>query len=312
MKLFKLLIFAAMGIVSFKSIASDAGKSDFRQSISLLGSTHKETSQASDEVRQKREKYFQLIALIEPDWDGIKWVLSKRKNQLEQIYKTLEIEVSISDMEQSVKQYGVLMHRRPSHQKLVIGCGNLPVDSGTDEGVYCVDPYDDEVPTYRSLHRHEDADSIDPDFAKNATFVGEFGVSAMHELFGNHKYKEIFIEGIYVFSWDLATLKGDLRESRYSVASLVALLEEDGVVNQDNECFYTKAELKEYLDTGKPPHHHFDKECITQEKQAVHSAYCQNDACWQKFPAEENKKLCTRCAEENKRKANQNSIVGCR
>lgn len=296
--MFNFLLFITAIIVSFQSVAAET--SNFQQYSFLSEPTHKKTSQASDAFRQEREKYFKLIARIEPDWDGIKWVLSLRMNQLEQIYNTLEIEVSISDMEQSVEKYGVLMHRRPLHPKLVIGCGNLPANSGTHEKVISVDPVDDEVPTYRSLHRHEDADTIDPDFAKNATFVGEFGKSAMHELFGNHKYKEIFIEGIYVFSWELAILKGDLKESPYTVASLIALLEEDGRVTDHEEYSYTKAELKKYLDTGIPPKHHFNKEYIAEDKQVAHSRYCQNDSCWQQFVAEENQKLCTWCAEENK------------
>lgn len=197
--------------------------------------------------RNSSSIYFDLFSQIEkPSFDGRFWICNWRQFQLEKIFNTLQIETKPEDWQFTINSHKVIMNRAPKHDKLVIGCGNIPKYSEEVGDVEFIDNYGGNKFEYRHKHSHSDADTIDPDFARNPTFVAEFGETPMHELFNGHKYKEILIEGIRILPWDLASVGHSA--APYTIDSLIALLDKDGIVN-DNECdTHTKAELENYRD----------------------------------------------------------------
>lgn len=187
--------------------------------------------------------YFKLFSKIEePSFNGNLWILEARRHQLNELFKTLQIDTTPEDWQATIESHATIMNRKPIHEKLIIGCGNLPEYSKEVGDVYFIDNYGQEKFEYRAMHHHSNADTIDPDPARNPTFVAVFGKTRIHELFKEHKYKEIFIEGIRILPWDLQSV--DLEAYPYALDSLIALLDENGIVFDNGKETYTKSFLE--------------------------------------------------------------------
>lgn len=147
----------------------------------------------------------------------------------EQIFNTLEITVPTYQIKEYYDKYKVILNRPPQHDTLVIGCGNLlPAKEGLL--VYYIDNYGLSGEEYRVKHAHKNCDTIDPDYARNPTIVGAFGITDITGLFKGHKYKKIIIEGIAIES------------NPFTDLLLINLLTDDGDVK------YYKRHFTEYSD----------------------------------------------------------------
>ena len=137
----------------------------------------------------------------------------------EQIFKTLDIKVPASSIRKFYHLDKVIVHRYPQHDTLIVGCGNLllPLPGITVQFVEDHDGFQNRY-QYIADHEHKDCDTIDPDFARNPTIVGAFGINDITNVFNDHTYKKIILEGIQV------------EHLPFSLKLLINLLDEDGVV----------------------------------------------------------------------------------
>lgn len=156
----------------------------------------------------------------------------------EQIFYTLDIQLSPELMKNYFEKYRVIVNRIPKHETLIIGCGNLrPYTEGLD--VHSIDNYGGDKRIYRMNHTHKECDTIDPDFARNPTIVASFGATDITELFQGHKYKKILIEGV------------DITNFPYSGQLIYNLLAEDGIVDMGDRQYMGKSYLGSLIKSGK-------------------------------------------------------------
>lgn len=118
-------------------------------------------------------------------------------NCSEEAFNMLDITLSPAQVRECYARFGVIVHRPPMHDTLIVGCGNLlPHKPG-----FNVSQVDDNLGhenrvSYRFNHAHAQCDTLDPEFHKNPTIVTLFGKTDLTELFGGHVYKIIFVEGL--------------------------------------------------------------------------------------------------------------------
>ena len=73
------------------------------------------------------ESYLAMFEQIsQPDHWGVEWMIASRQSDLSSIFESLVLEVPTHEMRAIFEQHRTLVHRRPRHDTLVIGCGNLP------------------------------------------------------------------------------------------------------------------------------------------------------------------------------------------
>ena len=138
-------------------------------------------------------------------------------------YEDLEVTINKEEMQQKATDCGLFFLRQPSKDKLIIGDGNL---TPNDRKVHYIDYYAGSGHIYRSEHRHEDADTIDPDILRNPTIVSDILLSnpqqllrkmellkihdveeyveRMKQCLPQKRYFQITIEGIGIWSSDLS------------------------------------------------------------------------------------------------------------
>jgi hypothetical protein len=90
--------------------------------------------------------------------------------------KKLNVDCSIKDIRENYEKYGVLVLRPLKTQKLLLGCGNGPVES----------------PHNIPRHNHELYDTINPELSMNPTIVGAFGEDNLQALLPT--YTEVVFE----------------------------------------------------------------------------------------------------------------------
>ncbi len=72
----------------------------------------------------------------------------------------LTLDYSLEEIEKKFEETGVIVLRNPqSSKKLLLGCGNCPVDKNFDA----------------FIHHHKDAVTINPEITMNPTIIGAFG-----------------------------------------------------------------------------------------------------------------------------------------
>jgi|GEM_PF-4686111 len=138
----------------------------------------------------------------------------------------------------------VLFSIVPLAIKLVIGCGNIPPYK---EGlyVYFIDNYGPPGKEYRLRHAHADADTIDPDFARNPTILATFGAPSLIALFNGKKYREIKIEGIMLLPHTLKAFNRDVTlQSLQCVSNIFQILAPDGILIDSSGIQYTLEQVE--------------------------------------------------------------------
>merc|ERR1739848_651579 len=117
--------------------------------------------------------------------------LTLRRPFLRALYHQIEVNTNIEEIFESNRNF--ILHRKPTHNALIVGCGNLKQSKikipHIDCGHYTVDV------DYRSRHSHENCDTIDQDFARNPTIVGNF-FDLNGAMFESYRWKTIVFEGV--------------------------------------------------------------------------------------------------------------------
>lgn len=162
----------------------------------------------------------------------LQWYLKVRHSNQEKIFSTLDIQLPKDKIVEYFTKYGVIVNRMPQHDILIVGCGNLPKYQ-EDIFAHMIDNYGEKAPLYRSKHSHPEADTIDPDYARNPTIIGYFASQLLTDLFKDefdyqHKYKEIIFEGYFP-----SEIRHDQYYKNAHAEEFEDLLQKDGIVTLD-------------------------------------------------------------------------------
>jgi hypothetical protein len=117
----------------------------------------------------------------------------------------LDIELPIEKIEEIFHKYSVIQLRPLQSERLVVGCGNLPLQVGcrafhSSVGLMGFRRHQEFFTGYQRRHAHEGNDTIDIDIRMNPTVVGLFGKDRMTQFFQEQGkfYKEIEPEAVFV------------------------------------------------------------------------------------------------------------------
>lgn len=171
--------------------------------------------------------------------DNIEWYLNTRRKDMTNIFDTLKIEIPQDLMLEIFDKYGVIVHRYPENEILIIGCGNMPPYT-KGMNVHALDSLNsNENVEYREKHTHKHADTFDIDFARNSTLIGSLEwhdlTSLYQKYFNNHKYNHIHFEGYFPFE-----IKNNSTLFKNYENFFKAVLSNDGVVSFDKLGFIYK------------------------------------------------------------------------
>lgn len=183
----------------------------------------------------------------------ITWFLNDRRHNQEKIFSTLDIQLPKDKIIEYFNKYEVIVNRLPQHDILIVGCGNVP---SYQENIYAymIDDFGEEAPIYRSNHSHPEADTIDPDYARNPTIIAYFANQPLTDLFKDefdyqHRYKEIKFEGYFPLQITYDQEYKDAHADEFEF-----LLQKDGIVTLEDDVLYTQGKgwNEDFLEKLKP------------------------------------------------------------
>jgi hypothetical protein len=147
--------------------------------LSIQKSAPQNTLQPLDE--KKAEKLFQLYQrfleiqkVSDADWMGEQF---KSVKTCMYAWEDLDVQLSIEEMESILDKTGVLQLRPipVNCRTAVVGCGNEPLGDAGGVALAPKHQHDLASETYRRIHKHAGAITINPHLAFNPTLVAFFG-----------------------------------------------------------------------------------------------------------------------------------------
>jgi len=151
----------------------------------LFGGTDSQAQLTNEECDEIYGKYTRMLHRYQKSEDQnlvimANWYFSTVNERLgdpREWIKKLNIECSMNELRTHYEKHGVLMLRPLKGNELLLGCGNVPVES----------PYHD-----NPHHKHEGYDTINPMLSMNSTIVAAFGEDDLEGLLPTGYKKVVF------------------------------------------------------------------------------------------------------------------------